>query len=112
MRNEHLSRYYVQGPADTTLEDWPDDRFWSELTARLPDRVVDTLVTGPSIEKIVTPLRSWVSDHAWETFWPGTPPMWSPDRGHRPQSRHFRRGVSRRCRSGHYDSGSMTDLDD
>jgi p-hydroxybenzoate 3-monooxygenase len=62
MRNEHRSRYYVQGPADTTLDDWPDDRFWSELSARLPDAAAGGLVTGPSIEKIVTPLRSWVSE--------------------------------------------------
>ncbi|MET0565880.1 MAG: 4-hydroxybenzoate 3-monooxygenase [Acidimicrobiia bacterium] len=62
MRNERLSRYYVQGPADTTLDEWPDERFWSELTARLPDAVAETLVTGPSIEKIITPLRSWVSE--------------------------------------------------
>ncbi|HEU5113690.1 MAG TPA: 4-hydroxybenzoate 3-monooxygenase, partial [Acidimicrobiia bacterium] len=62
MRNEHRSRYYIQGPSDTTLEDWPDDRFWSELTARLPGPVVDNLITGPSIEKIVTPVRSWVSE--------------------------------------------------
>ncbi|MGH8914373.1 MAG: 4-hydroxybenzoate 3-monooxygenase [Acidimicrobiia bacterium] len=62
MRNEHRSRYYVQGPADTTVEDWPDDRFWSELTARLPEGPAHRLVTGPSIEKLVTPLRSWVSE--------------------------------------------------
>lgn len=62
MRNEHRSRYYVQGPADTTVDDWPDDRFWSELKARLPDTAGGDLVTGRSIEKIVTPLRSWVSE--------------------------------------------------
>ncbi|MGH8872510.1 MAG: 4-hydroxybenzoate 3-monooxygenase [Acidimicrobiia bacterium] len=62
MRNEHRSRYYVQAPADTAIEDWPDDRFWRELTARLPEAPADRLVTGPSIEKIVTPLRSWVSE--------------------------------------------------
>jgi p-hydroxybenzoate 3-monooxygenase len=62
MRNESRSRYYVQGPADTTLDDWPDDRFWSELAARLPTTASASLVTGPSIEKIVTPLRSWVSE--------------------------------------------------
>jgi p-hydroxybenzoate 3-monooxygenase len=62
MRNEHRSRYYVQGPADTTLDEWPDDRFWSELAARLPSAAAGSLVTGPSIEKIVTPLRSWVSE--------------------------------------------------
>jgi p-hydroxybenzoate 3-monooxygenase len=62
MRNEHRSRYYVQGPADTTLEEWPDERFWDELRSRLPDGPSETLVTGPSIEKIVTPLRSWVQE--------------------------------------------------
>jgi p-hydroxybenzoate 3-monooxygenase len=62
MRNENLSRYYVQGEADDTPEDWPDDRFWETLTNRLPDEVSERLVTGPSIEKLVTPLRSWVSE--------------------------------------------------
>jgi p-hydroxybenzoate 3-monooxygenase len=62
MRNEHRSRYYVQGPADTTVEEWPDDRFWSELSARLPETVSKRLVTGSSIEKLVTPVRSWVSE--------------------------------------------------
>ncbi|HSJ84933.1 MAG TPA: 4-hydroxybenzoate 3-monooxygenase [Acidimicrobiia bacterium] len=62
MRNEHRSRYYVQGPADTTLDDWPDDRFWSELTARLPPGPAQSLVSGPSIEKLITPLRSWVRE--------------------------------------------------
>jgi p-hydroxybenzoate 3-monooxygenase len=62
MRNEHRSRYYVQGPADTNIEEWPDDRFWSELADRLPASVAASLVTGRSIEKIVTPLRSWVSE--------------------------------------------------
>ena len=62
MRNEHRSRYYVQGTADATLEDWPDDRFWSELRHRLPPGPAQSLVTGPSIEKIITPLRSWVQE--------------------------------------------------
>jgi len=62
MRNEHRSRYYLQGSAETTLADWPDDHFWSELAARLPEPAASRLVTGPSIEKIVTPLRSWVSE--------------------------------------------------
>jgi p-hydroxybenzoate 3-monooxygenase len=62
MRNEHRSRYYVQGPADTTLDEWPDERFWSELVARLPPGPAGRLVTGPSIEKIITPLRSWVRE--------------------------------------------------
>jgi p-hydroxybenzoate 3-monooxygenase len=62
MRNENLSRYYVQGDADDTPEDWSDDRFWEALITRLPDEASDRLVTGPSIEKSVTPLRSWVSE--------------------------------------------------
>jgi p-hydroxybenzoate 3-monooxygenase len=62
MRNENLSRYYVQGDADDTPEDWPDERFWEALANRLPQNVSDRLVTGPSLEKIVTPLRSWVAE--------------------------------------------------
>lgn len=62
MRNENLSRYYVQGSAEDTTEDWPDDRFWETLQTRLPGDVAGRLVTGPSIEKLVTPLRSWVSE--------------------------------------------------
>jgi p-hydroxybenzoate 3-monooxygenase len=62
MRNENLSRYYVQGSADDEVDDWPDDRFWETLLTRLPDSVSERLVTGPSIEKLVTPLRSWVAE--------------------------------------------------
>jgi p-hydroxybenzoate 3-monooxygenase len=62
MRNENLSRYYVQGSAEDQIDDWPDDRFWETLQTRLPDSVAARLVTGPSIEKLVTPLRSWVAE--------------------------------------------------
>ncbi|HSM43997.1 MAG TPA: 4-hydroxybenzoate 3-monooxygenase [Acidimicrobiia bacterium] len=62
MRNENLSRYYVQGSAEDTPDDWPDDLFWETLKTRLPQAASDRLVTGPSIEKSVTPLRSWVSE--------------------------------------------------
>jgi p-hydroxybenzoate 3-monooxygenase len=62
MRNEHLSRYYVQGSADDSVDDWPDDRFWETLSLRLPPDVAETLVTAPSIDKIVTPLRSFVAE--------------------------------------------------
>lgn len=62
MRNENLSRYYVQGGADDTPEDWSDARFWETLASRLPTTARESLVTGPSIEKSVTPLRSWVSE--------------------------------------------------
>lgn len=60
MRSESLSRYYVQGSAEDQIDDWPDERFWETLTTRLPDRVSDHLITGESIEKLVTPLRSLV----------------------------------------------------
>jgi len=62
MRNENLSRYYVQGTAEDTQDDWPDDRFWEALWTRLPVEVASRLITAPSIEKLVTPLRSWVSE--------------------------------------------------
>ncbi len=59
-RNPMLSRYYVQCPVDDSVDDWSDDRFWSELTTRLPRSVADNIVTGPSIEKSIAPLRSYV----------------------------------------------------
>jgi p-hydroxybenzoate 3-monooxygenase len=62
MRHAMLSRYYVQCPADDDTAGWPDDRFWEELTARLPPEAAARLVTGPSIEKSVTPLRSFVAE--------------------------------------------------
>lgn len=60
MRHEMLSRYYVQCDVDDDVADWSDDRFWSELSARLPADAVDDLVTGPSIEKSIAPLSSTV----------------------------------------------------
>jgi p-hydroxybenzoate 3-monooxygenase len=60
MRNLSRSRYYLQCAVDTDLADWPDDRFWEELTKRLPSEVVGKLTTGPSIEKSITPLASSV----------------------------------------------------
>ena len=62
MRHEMLSRYYLQCPADDHPDAWSDDRFWDELTTRLPDTAVANLKTGPSIEKSVTPLRSFVAE--------------------------------------------------
>ena len=62
MRNPTLSRHYVQVPTTDTVEDWSDERFWSELKLRLPKEVCDGLVTGPSIEKSIAPLRSFVSE--------------------------------------------------
>lgn len=62
MRSETLSRYYIQVPLTDRVEDWSDDAFWAELRARLPDQVAGRLVTGPSIEKSIAPLRSFVSE--------------------------------------------------
>ena len=62
LRNPQLSRYYVQCPLDTRVEDWPDDRFWEELLRRFPADVASSIVTGPSIEKSIAPLRSYVSE--------------------------------------------------
>lgn len=62
MRNPMLSRYYVQVPLTDRVDDWSDDRFWSELTARLPQDAVQSLITGPSVEKSIAPLRSFVSE--------------------------------------------------
>ena len=60
MRNENLSRYYLQCNLETNIEEWPDQRFWDELRNRLPDESADTIVMGPSIEKSIAPLRSFV----------------------------------------------------
>ena len=62
MRNENLSRYYIQVPNSDKIENWSDDNFWEELKLRLPTEASDTLITGPSIEKSIAPLRSFVSE--------------------------------------------------
>mgnify|MGYP001056976384 CR=1 FL=1 len=62
LRSDRISRYYIQVPLDTTLEDWSDERFWEELKRRLPDEVARSLITGPSIEKSIAPLRSFICD--------------------------------------------------
>jgi p-hydroxybenzoate 3-monooxygenase len=61
MRSPSRSRYYVQVPIVERLEDWPDDRFWDELRRRLGP-LADNLVSGPSIEKSIAPLRSFVAE--------------------------------------------------
>ena len=61
-RNPMLSRYYVQCPLEDSIDDWPDERFWFELRARLPPATAEQLVTGPSIEKSIAPLRSFVAE--------------------------------------------------
>ncbi|MCV3273480.1 4-hydroxybenzoate 3-monooxygenase [Roseobacter sinensis] len=62
MRNPHLSRYYIQCSMADKPEDWSDDAFWTELKRRIPARYADSLVTGPSIEKSIAPLRSFVTE--------------------------------------------------
>ena len=62
MRSAMLSRYYVQCLLEDKVEQWSDDRFWDELRARLPADVANRLVTGPSIEKSIAPLRSFVAE--------------------------------------------------
>jgi p-hydroxybenzoate 3-monooxygenase len=60
MRSLTRSRLYIQCRLDDNAEDWPDERFWEELKQRLDDRAASTIVTGPSIEKSIAPLRSFV----------------------------------------------------
>ena len=62
MRSRTRSRYYVQCPLSEQVDEWPDERFWAELRRRLPEDAAKALVTGPSIEKSVAPLRSFVAE--------------------------------------------------
>jgi len=62
MRSSHRSRYYLQCALDDHIDNWSDDRFWDELKRRLDPEAVDHLVTGPSIEKSIAPLRSFVAE--------------------------------------------------
>lgn len=60
MRSETRSRYYIQIPSGTNLEDWPDDRIWDELAVRLGPDVAPRITRGAAIEKSIAPLRSFV----------------------------------------------------
>jgi p-hydroxybenzoate 3-monooxygenase len=62
MRSSTRSRYYVQVPADEKVTAWSDDRFWDELRSRLDEETAEKLITGPSIEKSIAPLRSFVAE--------------------------------------------------
>ena len=62
MRSPTRSRYYVQCALDEKIDDWSDDRFWDELRSRLDEEAAESLVTGPSIEKSIAPLRSFVAE--------------------------------------------------
>ena len=62
MRSPTRSRYYIQCGLAEDIEAWPDQRFWDELKPRLDDEARECLVTGPSIEKSIAPLRSFVAE--------------------------------------------------
>ena len=62
MRNARLSRYYVQVPLTDRVEDWSDAAFWDELRRRIPAGAAEALETGPSVEKSIAPLRSFVAE--------------------------------------------------
>ena len=62
MRSPRLSRYYVQVPLSDRVEDWPDERFWTELKARFPAEIAQAIETGPAVEKSIAPLRSFVAE--------------------------------------------------
>lgn len=62
MRSHQRSRYYLQCSLDDSVEQWSDAAFWDELRRRLPADAAARLVTGPSIEKSIAPLRSFVAE--------------------------------------------------
>jgi p-hydroxybenzoate 3-monooxygenase len=62
MRSPTRSRYYVQCSLEDKVEQWSDEAFWDELRRRLDPAAAETLVTGPSIEKSIAPLRSFVAE--------------------------------------------------
>ena len=62
MRSHTRSRYYIQCALDEKIEAWSDTRFWDELRRRLPAHHAEAMVTGPSFEKSVAPLRSFVAE--------------------------------------------------
>jgi len=62
MRSETRSRYYVQCSLEDTVDMWSDERFWDEIRRRLPAHHAEAMVTGPSFEKSIAPLRSFVAE--------------------------------------------------
>ena len=61
-RNEKLSRFYIQVALDDQLDAWPDERFWPELKSRFPAEMAQAIEEGPTIEKSIAPLRSFVTE--------------------------------------------------
>jgi len=62
MRSNTVSRCYIQCQPDEDLEEWSDDRIWDELRLRLGGEAAERLETGPTIDKSVTPMRSFVAE--------------------------------------------------
>jgi len=62
MRSPTRTRYYIQCPLEDKVEQWSDDAFWDELRRRLDSEAAESMVTGPSIEKSIAPLRSFVAE--------------------------------------------------
>lgn len=62
MRSLTRSRYYVQCDMNDKVEQWSDDIFWDELRRRLDPGLAERIVTGPSIEKSIAPLKSFVAE--------------------------------------------------
>ena len=62
MRSMTRSRYYIQCDVDDKVENWSDDAFWDEFRRRLPPEMAEALETGPSLEKSIAPLRSFVAE--------------------------------------------------
>ena len=62
MRSMTRSRYYIQCGVDDHVDNWSDDAFWDELKRRLPAQLADKIITGPSLEKSIAPLRSFVAE--------------------------------------------------
>ncbi len=62
MRSRTRSRYYIQCALHENVEDWPEDRFWEALSARLPKETAAKLETGPALEMSIAPLRGFVAE--------------------------------------------------
>lgn len=62
MRSHTRSRYYVQVSTEEKVEDWPDRRFWDEIRRRLPEATAARMTIGPSVEKSIAPIRSFVAE--------------------------------------------------
>lgn len=62
MRSRTRSRYYIQCAVNENLDDWPDEKIWDELAIRLGPDAASHIIRGPSFEKSIAPLRSFVSE--------------------------------------------------